>query len=404
MHFECIIALSIGLWYTVIQDYPLKKVHPLTPMNTHWKEISLGLFILSAAVLLAYMSITVGKVQFGDTLKVAALFDNASGIVKDAPVLMAGIEVGHVSGLEVKDRKALMHFVIEPNTQVYSDARAEIRSKSLLGEKYIALIPGTPGVPKLDDGQIITNTMTPVDLDEVLNHLSPVLTRLDPEDLNTLIHTIAVALDGKEEELSNILTGTSGLMKILNNNELEIVRTIKNLDALTGRANSLITRNGPALDQLIANLNAASRTLKNDAPLLIKNINLATDDVRGITSPFRESAPDLSRKISKIATDTAQFTDALSQHPDMVHNLNATLAELPPLLQKAPQTLDRLPVMLDQLNPLLNKAELAMDQLNPLLTEANKLINDEELKNTIKEISKDGVKVRIINGIELRLW
>jgi len=50
-------------------------------------------------VLLAYMSITVGKVQFGDTLKVSALFDNASGVVKDAPVMMAGIEVGHVSVL-----------------------------------------------------------------------------------------------------------------------------------------------------------------------------------------------------------------------------------------------------------------------------------------------------------------
>ena len=60
--------------------------------------------------------------------------------------------------------------------------------------------------------------------------------------------------------------------------------------------------------------------------------------------------------------------------------------------------------MLDQLNPLLSKADKAMDQLNPLLAEANKLVNDEELKNTIKEISKDGVKVRIINGIELRLW
>lgn len=370
----------------------------------HWKEFALGLFILGAGLLLAYMSVTIGKVQFGDTLELETIFENASGVVKDAPVMMAGIEVGHVQSMQVENDKALIKLTLNPGIQIHADGSAEIRSKSLLGEKYISLNPGSTGMAALQDGERITKTTTPVDLDEVLNHLAPVLTNLNPHDLNTLVHTLAVALEGKGEDLGDLLKGSAVLMKVLGNNDGSIERIVKNLDGASVRINHLLTRNGPAIERIVANLSSAT----GDAPQLVNNINALTDDVRGITGPFRENAPDFARRLNNITREAEVLTDSLGKHPEMIPNLNSTLAQLPPLLQKAPATLDRLPVVLDHLTPVLQGGSTLIEKLNPLLDkfdplvdEAGKILNEEKIRKMLQE---EGVKIHIDQGIQVRLW
>ena len=356
----------------------------------HRKEFLLGLFILSAAGLLAYMSITIGKVQFGDSLEVSARFDSAIGVVKDAPVMMAGIEIGHVQNLSVDKGRARLSLTLHPDVVIHQDARAVIRAKSLLGEKYIAIDKGSESLPPMQDGDEIMDTHTPVDLDEVLDHLSPVLTQLDPEDLNTLIHTFAVGLKGRGE-----------LMSTFSDKKDSVVRIVDNLDGFSGRANQLLASNGPTIDRLIRNLDATAITLKSDVPELTRNFNSLTTDVQKITSPFRDNAGKLATDIDRITDNAVRFTDTLNRNPDLVPNLNATLRDLPPLLQKAPKTLDRLPVVLDQLSPVLEGAQKTLKQLDPVLKKADHLLEE----NTIKELlQEDGVKVHVERGIQVRLW
>ncbi len=367
----------------------------------HRKEFLLGLFIISAAALLAYMSITVGKVQFGDSLEISATFDNAIGVVKDAPIMMAGIEIGHVEKLSVDNGRAKLNLTIHPDVVIHQDAQASIRSKSLLGEKYIAIDKGSTNLAAMQDGGEIVQTHTPVELDEVLDHLAPVLTKLDPEDLNTLIHTFAVGLKGKGEQLGEIITGTSVLMETFGDNKERVVRIVENLDGFSGRANQLLIKNGPALDRLVHNLDATAITLKTDVPQLTRSINDVTVDVKRITGPFSTNADKLATDIDRIADNAARFTNVLNNHPELVPNLNTTLSELPPLLQKAPKTLDRLPEVLDQLSPVLKGAEKTIKQLEPVLQKADHLLEE----NTIKElIQEEGIKVHLDRGVQVRLW
>lgn len=367
----------------------------------HRKEFLLGLFILSAAALLAYMSLTIGKVQFGDSLEISARFDNAIGVVKDAPVMMAGIEIGHVESLDVENGRAHLKLTIHPDVTIHSDAHAGIRSKSLLGEKYIAIDKGSESLPQLQDGDEIMDTHTPVDLDEVLNHLAPVLTKLDPEDLNTLVHTVAVGLRGRGEELGKIISGTSVLMETFSNKKDSVVRIVDNLDGFSGRANQLLATNGPAIDRLVRNLDATAITLKTDVPELTRNLNNVTQDVQQITGPFKGNANKLASDIDRIADNAARFTTVLNNHPNLVPNLNNSLKELPPLLQKAPATLDRLPAVLDQLTPVLKGADSTLKQLDPVLKKADHLLEENSIKELLQE---EGIKVHVDRGIQVRLW
>lgn len=380
-------------------------------MQKHWKEISLGGFILVASGLLAYMSLTIGRFQFGDSLQVQARFKSASGMVKGGAVMLAGIEVGHVDKLIVEDSEALMDLSLQPNVKVYKDAKAVIRAKSLLGEKYIALYPGDPASGELKSKERIAVTETPVDLDEVLNHLAPVLTNIDPEDLNTLIHTLAVSVKGKEKELGDLLTGTSNLLSVVGDNKEAVQRIVTNLDGLTAQANSLLRRNGGSIDKAIGDLQVVAASLRKDAPNLLKDVNVVTSDLRQITGPFAPKAPQLAERLDKITADAAQFTDSLSKHPELVPNLNSTLSEIPPLLRKAPATLDRLPALLDKLNPAIDsldglgkRAGVTLDKLDPVLDKAGNLLDEEKLRTFLQ---KEGVKVQIDEekgGVKVKLF
>jgi phospholipid/cholesterol/gamma-HCH transport system substrate-binding protein len=368
-------------------------------MVKHWKELALGGFILTAGVLLAYMSLTLGKFQLGETTKVSALFSSASGVVKEAPVMMAGIEVGHVERMEVNKGLALIHLIINPDIKLHTDARAEIRSKSLLGEKYIAIEAGSDSAPLLPSGERIQDTMTPVDLDEVLNHLAPVLTKLDPDDLNTLMHTLAMSVKGREKDLGDLIKGASSLMRTVSANEDTIVRMVNNLDGVAGKANRLLGRNGSSIDNIIDNLRVASASLGKDAPGLLKSLQAVSGEVHSITGPLSENGEQLARRIDKISEHAENFTESLNRHPDLIPNLNTSLAELPPLLRKAPATLDRLPAVLDQLTPVLGNADKLMgrvgttlDKLDPVLENTGKLLNEQKIRQLLQD---EGIKVNI---------
>ena len=382
----------------------------------HWKEFALGLFILGAAALLAYMSITIGKIQLGDTLKVQAVFRNASGVVKDAPVMLAGIEVGHVEKMEVVENDlALMRLIINPEVKVHNDARAEIRSKSLLGEKYINLIPGSTTAPLLQDGERIRDTMTPVDLDEVLNHLAPVLTKLDPDDVNTIVHTLAASMKGRERQMGKLIDGASMLVDTFAQNREGISRMVNNLDSVAAKANRLLGRNGASIDAIVDNLHVASRSLREDTPGLIASFNTISSEVQQITSPFTDRSSLLADRLDRITDSADRLTANLNDHPELVHNLNETLVQLPPLLKRAPETLDRLPTVLDQLSPVLQGANTllpplqegvtrlspVLDRLNPVLDKANNLLDERKIREMLQE---QGVKVHVDNGIQVRLW
>lgn len=366
----------------------------------HWKEFALGLFILGAAALLAYMSITIGKIQLGDTLKVNAVFKNASGVVKDAPVLLAGIEVGHVEKMEVVNNGfAQMKLIIKPEVKVHSDARAEIRSKSLLGEKYVNLLPGSDTAPLLRDGEQIRDTMTPVDLDEVINHLAPVLTKLDPEDLNVIVHTLAASVKGREKQMGRLIDGSSVLIDTLAQNRAGITRTVENLDAVAAKANHLLSRNGHAINDIVDDLHVTTGRLRQDTPGLIDSLNEISGQVTKITSPFTDKSSVMADRLDRITVDAEKLTKHLNEHPELIDNLNDSLTQLPPLLKQVPGTLERLPVVLDKLNPVLDGANTLLPplhdgivKLGPVLDKANLLLDEKKLRQLFME---EGLKVKV---------
>src|SRR5688500_376942 len=137
-------------------------------------------FTLSVAALLMFL-----WTAFGGTLplrpesyRFKAQFPEASLLVKEADVRMAGVNVGKVKTKELGPggRTTVVEMEIDKRfAPIGRDARAILRQKSLLGETYVEITPGNPGTEKLADGGTLgrTNVDDTVELDEVFRAFDP---------------------------------------------------------------------------------------------------------------------------------------------------------------------------------------------------------------------------------------
>ena len=172
-------------------------------------EAKVGLFVLVGLIILGYMSFQVGKqslgLKKGYTLDV--VFDSAAGLDRDASVQIAGVEVGRVESIALKDGKALVRLRIAPNVKLEKDAIAAIKTHGILGDKYVELYPGTRGAAYLTSGEQISRTERQTDIDRMLNQFS-----LIADDIRGVTSSLNRVLAGQagEEAITSILTNTQG--------------------------------------------------------------------------------------------------------------------------------------------------------------------------------------------------
>jgi len=133
-------------------------------------ELVVGAFVLVGIVCLGYLSIKLGKLEVigGDFFEVDAQFNSASGLKPGATVEIAGVEVGRVRSIILKEDRAMVRLAVQNGTKLYSDTIASIKTRGIIGEKFLALSPGGGGDP-LNTGDMIRDTESGLDLEELVS-------------------------------------------------------------------------------------------------------------------------------------------------------------------------------------------------------------------------------------------
>lgn len=133
-------------------------------------EFVVGLFVLVGILCLGYLAIKLGKLELigGNYYSLHADFSSSSGLKKGASVEIAGVEVGRVKTIGLKDDQAQVVLAIQDGIVIYNDAIASIKTRGIIGEKYLGLSPGGAGDP-LRDGATIVDTESGIDLEQVIS-------------------------------------------------------------------------------------------------------------------------------------------------------------------------------------------------------------------------------------------
>lgn len=126
--------------------------------------------MVGGIVALIYLSITLGNVTlFGSNYYSAtALFDSITGLRKGASVEVAGVRVGKVTEIRLENDMALVEMDIHKNVKLSDDSIASIRTKGVIGEKFIKLTPGGSD-EYIEEGGDIVDTESAISLEELIS-------------------------------------------------------------------------------------------------------------------------------------------------------------------------------------------------------------------------------------------
>jgi phospholipid/cholesterol/gamma-HCH transport system substrate-binding protein len=134
-------------------------------------ELIVGVFVLVGIAALTYLAVKLGKLEVigsGKNLEIHAEFDSVAGLKDGATVEIAGVQVGQVKKIGLNGERAVVSFSLTPGVKLYGDAIASIKTRGLIGDKYVSLSPGG-SQKELPPGGKIRETESGVDFEKAIS-------------------------------------------------------------------------------------------------------------------------------------------------------------------------------------------------------------------------------------------
>ena len=235
---------------------------------SYGKRVVLGLCALVLVMSSAAVGIKAALGAYASVYKLKATFPRSGqGLDTFSTVKIRGMTVGGVASIKLlPDGQAEVTLHIQDGTPVPDSVIASAEPLSVFGPKYVKLDPGAhEGVgPYLHDGDTITNTQPPTEVTDLLAKASKLLDAIDPDELFTVVHTLAQGLDGLGPELGRTIDNAGKVVSVLDKHSPDTAQFLRDL----ARVTSTLASKGEALNSTAANLNKVLPTLANGSDQL----------------------------------------------------------------------------------------------------------------------------------------
>jgi phospholipid/cholesterol/gamma-HCH transport system substrate-binding protein len=140
-------------------------------MSRYSLEVSVGIFVLAGVIALGYLSIKLGKLEvIGNSgYEMYADFSDIGGLKVGSTVEIAGVEVGRVTGISLKDYQARVKIRMQAGVKLSEDSIASIKTKGLIGEKFVEMSPGG-SEREIKPGSVIHDTESAIDFEKLISN------------------------------------------------------------------------------------------------------------------------------------------------------------------------------------------------------------------------------------------
>ena len=159
--------------------------------------LKLGLFVAVGTVLFIIAIYMLGKQKnlFGTTFTVSCGVKDVSGLMIGNNVRFSGINVGTVDDIVImSDTLVRIDMVIQNDVRKFikKDSKAVIGTEGLMGNKLVSILPGSPGSPTIENGDVIASAK-PIDINEIMTSLQKTGDNIEhiTTDLATVMHKVS---------------------------------------------------------------------------------------------------------------------------------------------------------------------------------------------------------------------
>jgi len=342
--------------------------------------LTLVAFTASCIGLLLYLWISFGgTTSLGPRgYEISAEFNQATELGSQADVRISGVDVGKVISVGLDRRTGLTRAVMEIDPQFAprpADTRAILRQKTLLGETYIELSPGSATARKLPDGAMLPRGQVAptVQLDQILSTFDPA-TR---QAFETWMQQDGIALTNRGEDLNEALaelypfaTNLDSVLAVLNRDSAATSTLLND----SGQVFSAIAHSPAALRQLIVNADGAfsataaqstalAQTIKAFPPFLV-----ATKTTVDRVARFAQTTKPL---VDELRPAAVQLSPALESLAVLAPQLKSLLVNVGPLTHASKAGVPALETFLNDSVPLLTRATPYLAGVIPVIDYIN---------------------------------
>ena len=133
-------------------------------------ELNVGIFFIVGILCLAYLSIKLGKLDIvgSQGTTIYAIFSNVGGLKEGAEVQIAGVNIGRVKAITLDEYQAKVKLQISTTVPIQDDAIASIKTKGLVGEKFVEITPGGSD-NIITNGGKLQETLPPFDIERAIS-------------------------------------------------------------------------------------------------------------------------------------------------------------------------------------------------------------------------------------------
>lgn len=276
--------------------------------------VALGLFL--GAVWLTWVFLTGG---FQGGTRVTAFFSEpgvGQQLRAGGDVKVRGVLVGRISDIRLEGTAAVLELALDDDVELSDESIAEIRSKTIFGEKWVELIPPKTGTSDLlRAGSVIDDdhTIEPLELERALELGHDLLSELPVEDLAEVLAALADGFSGQEGSARTALDRGLVALRAVNSDPAAFDESLQQLDEFSG----WLDDNATNLVDFTAALDSANRALVGAAP----EFEASMDSVPVFLDRFAAFQERTASDLGRLAEDGADIGEVVAARADRLVDL-----------------------------------------------------------------------------------
>jgi virulence factor Mce-like protein len=270
---------------------------------------AISLAVITALVLLAFNAQSLPFIGGGTVYR--AQFSEAAGLKPDDPVRIAGVKVGKVEGLSLEDGAVTVEFRVK-DAFVGDRSEAAIKIETVLGAKYLALVPRGAGAQSPDDRIPVERTASPYDVVEAFADLSTTIEEIDTTQLANSFEVLSQTFAETPDEVRTSLAGLARLSDTIASRDAELRKLLSATRQVT---------------QVLADRNGEFTTLIVDSNTLLTEVQRRRDLIDSILTNTQRLAEQLSGLVTDNRETLTPTLQQLSTVTDILSRNRAALAE-----------------------------------------------------------------------------
>ena len=276
-----------------------------------------ALVLFAAALSVTWIFLRGG---FRGGVPVEAVF-SAPGVGQQLPiggdVKIRGVLVGNIAEIRYEDGNAVVELRLNDGLELPADTAAEIRSKTIFGQKWVELLP--PDVPSAEGilaaGSVIPDERTtePLELERALQLGHNLLSEIPLEDLSTIFDSLARGFTGQEEDARRAIDRGLVALRAVNSREGDLDLALRQLAEFS----EWLDQNDESLVSFMQSIDSANRALVGAAPELRSNLQ----SVPSFLDRFAAFQERTERDLGTLVEEGARVAEALAARSDRLVDL-----------------------------------------------------------------------------------